>query len=116
MTHRANWMIYGANGYTGHLMAVEAKGRGLQPVLAGRRTGPIQKLAAELGLSAQIFDLSDATSSDIAVAANCAGPFAATSGPMIDACLKNRTHYLDITGEIEVFLAAQRRMPRPPES
>jgi short subunit dehydrogenase-like uncharacterized protein len=41
--------------------------------------------------------------------ANCAGPFAATSGPMIDACLKSRTHYLDITGEIEVFLAAQSR-------
>jgi short subunit dehydrogenase-like uncharacterized protein len=28
---------------------------------------------------------------------------------MIDACLKTRTHYLDITGEIEVFVAAQRR-------
>ena len=107
-------MIYGANGYTGHLVALEAKRRGLQPVLAGRRAGPIQKLAAELGLPAQIFDLRDVASStttlaDIAVVANCAGPFAATSGPMIDACLKSRTHYLDITGEIEVFLAAQRR-------
>ena len=28
---------------------------------------------------------------------------------MIDACLKSQTHYLDITGEIDVFLAAQRR-------
>jgi short subunit dehydrogenase-like uncharacterized protein len=28
---------------------------------------------------------------------------------MIDACLTNRAHYLDITGEIEVFVAAQRR-------
>ena len=114
MRDQAKWMIYGANGYTGHLIAVEAKGRGLQPVLAGRRAGPIQKLAAELGLPAQIFDLNDVPSStralaDIAVVANCAGPFAATSGPMIDACLKTRTHYLDITGEIEVFLAAQRR-------
>jgi short subunit dehydrogenase-like uncharacterized protein len=64
--------------------------------------------------SRKIFDLRDVASSaavlaDIAVVANCAGPFAATSGPMIDACLKTRTHYLDITGEIEVFLAAQRR-------
>ena len=114
MADRAKWMIYGANGYTGHLIAVEAKRRGLQPVLAGRRAGPIQKLAAELGLPAQIFDLRDVASStttlaDIAVVANCAGPFATTSWPMIDACLKSRTHYLDITGEIEVFLAAQRR-------
>jgi short subunit dehydrogenase-like uncharacterized protein len=28
---------------------------------------------------------------------------------MIDACLRGRAHYLDITGEIDVFLAAQRR-------
>jgi len=28
---------------------------------------------------------------------------------MIDACLATRTHYTDITGEIEVFVAAQRR-------
>src|SRR5262249_47715072 len=73
----------------GRLVAVEAEGRGLQPVLAGRSADPIQKLAAELGLPAQIFDLSDAASStaalaDIAVVANCAGPFAATSRPMID--------------------------------
>jgi len=114
MRDQAKWMIYGANGYTGHLIALEAKERGLQPVLAGRNAGPIHKLATELGLPAQIFDLADITSStvalaDIAVVANCAGPFAATSEPMIDACLKTRTHYLDITGEIEVFLAAQRR-------
>ena len=114
MANHAKWMIYGANGYTGHLIAVEAKRRGLKPVLAGRSADPIHKLAAELGLPAQIFDLSDIVSStaalsDIAVVANCAGPFTATSGPMIEACLKNRTHYLDITGEIEVFVAAQRR-------
>jgi short subunit dehydrogenase-like uncharacterized protein len=42
----------------------------------------------------------------MAVVANCAGPFATTSAPMIDACLNNQTHYLDITGEIDVFLAA----------
>src|SRR6516225_3617265 len=44
-----------------------------------------------------------------AVVANCAGPFAATSAPMIDACFTSRAHYLDITGEVDVFLAAQRR-------
>jgi short subunit dehydrogenase-like uncharacterized protein len=102
MPDRAKWMIYGANGYTGHLVALEAKRRGLQPVLAGRRAGPIQKLAAELGLPVQIFDVRDVASStttlaDIAVVANCAGPFAATSGPTIDACLKSRT----ITGRPE---------------
>jgi short subunit dehydrogenase-like uncharacterized protein len=28
---------------------------------------------------------------------------------MIDACLASQTHYLDITGELDIFLAAQRR-------
>ncbi len=116
MADRVEWMIYGANGYTGHLVAVEARRRGLLPVLAGRRAGPIEALAAELGLSARIFDLGDARSSaaaleDIAVVAHCAGPFAATSAQMIDACLTSRTHYLDITGELDVFSrrAAQAR-------
>jgi short subunit dehydrogenase-like uncharacterized protein len=107
-------MIYGANGYTGHLVAVEARRRDLKPVLAGRRAGPIERLAAELGLPMRIFRLDDATAAaaaiaDMAVVANCAGPFAVTSAPMIDACLRSRAHYLDITGEIDVFLAAQRR-------
>ena len=107
-------MIYGANGYSGRLVAAEARRRGLNPVLAGRRAGPIEKLAAELGLPMRVFDLDDApvaaaAIADIAVVANCAGPFTATSAPMIDACLTSRTHYLDITGEIDVFLTAQRR-------
>jgi short subunit dehydrogenase-like uncharacterized protein len=114
MADRVEWMIYGANGYTGHLVAVEARRQGLHPVLAGRRSGPIETLAAELSLPARVFDLGDAQSAaaalaDMAVVAHCAGPFAATSAQMIDACLTSRTHYLDITGELDVFLAAQRR-------
>jgi short subunit dehydrogenase-like uncharacterized protein len=114
MSGRTEWMIYGANGYTGRLVAAEARRRGLNPVLAGRRAGPIEKLAAELGLTMRVFDLHDAPAAAAAIAgmavvANCAGPFAATSAPMIDACLTSRAHYLDVTGEIDVFLAAQRR-------
>jgi short subunit dehydrogenase-like uncharacterized protein len=36
---------------------------------------------------------------------HCAGPFIHTWEPMIRACLRNECHYLDITGEIEVFEA-----------
>src|SRR6516225_10777608 len=57
-----------------------------------------------VGLPMRVFGLDDApvvaaAIADIAVVANCAGPFAATSAPMIDACLTSRAHYLDITGE-----------------
>jgi short subunit dehydrogenase-like uncharacterized protein len=114
MAGRTEWMIYGANGYTGHLVAAEARRQGLRPVLAGRRAGPIEAVAGELGLPAKVFDLGDpraaaAALADMALVAHCAGPFAATSAPMIEACLESRTHYLDITGELDVFLAAQRR-------
>ena len=41
------WMIYGANGYTGELIAREAVERGSEPVLAGRSAGKIEPLAAD---------------------------------------------------------------------
>ncbi|GAH28047.1 unnamed protein product, partial [marine sediment metagenome] len=51
------WMIYGANGYTGELIAREAARRGLKPVLAGRSREKIELLARELGLEARGFGL-----------------------------------------------------------
>lgn len=107
-------MIYGANGFTGRLVAKEAIERGLRPVLAGRRAAPIEALAAEHGLVARAFDLQDAEAAraalaDVSVVANCSGPFSATSRPLIDACLATGTHYLDITGEIDVLVAARSR-------
>ena len=51
------WMIYGANGYTGELIAREAVSRGLKPVLAGRTAAKVEPLAASLGLQARVFDL-----------------------------------------------------------
>jgi short subunit dehydrogenase-like uncharacterized protein len=40
---------------------------------------------------------------------HCAGPFEDTWRPMVDACLRNRVHYLDITGEITVLEALAAR-------
>jgi len=106
-------MIYGANGFTGRLVAALAAARGHRPVLAGR--GPeVATVAATLGLESRLFHLDDATRCHEAidgcrVVAHCAGPFAATSRPMIDACLAAGAHYVDITGEIDVFEAAHRR-------
>jgi short subunit dehydrogenase-like uncharacterized protein len=106
------WLIYGANGYTGELIAREAKKRGLSPVLGGRSAEKIGKLAAELGFEQRIFSVGDpaemaAHLEGIGLVLHCAGPFSATSAPMIDACLAAKAHYLDITGEISVFEHAQ---------
>ena len=45
----SQWMIYGANGYTGELVAEEAVARGLRPVLAGRREEVVGPIARRLG-------------------------------------------------------------------
>jgi short subunit dehydrogenase-like uncharacterized protein len=105
-------MIYGANGYTGELIAREAQARGLRPVLAGRSPRKIEALARELGLESRVFDLANVDASanqlaGISVVLHCAGPFSATSAPMLEACLMSKTHYLDISGEIAVFEHAQ---------
>lgn len=104
----SNWMIYGANGYTGKLIAREAKVRELNPILAGRNKKEIISLSEELGFNNRVFNLSDPKNiisqlSDVQLVLNCAGPFSTTSQQMITACIQSGTHYIDITGEISVF-------------
>jgi len=108
------WMIYGANGYTGRLITEQAQQRGLRPILAGRNRETIEALAADTGLDCLVFDLSDKAAVNgalegVAIVLHCAGPFSATSQPMIEGCLENACHYLDITGEISVFENAHRQ-------
>jgi short subunit dehydrogenase-like uncharacterized protein len=103
------WMIYGANGYTGELIAREAVRRGHKPILAGRNGAEVEKLARELDLPFRVFDLSAPDLHDVKAVIHCAGPFIHTSKPMVDACLAAGAHYLDITGEIAVFELVLRR-------
>lgn len=103
-----NFLIYGANGYTGELIAREAVRRGLKPILAGRSQNKIEPLAKELNLIHRTFSLEDKKSleytlKEVDFVIHCAGPFSLTSQKMVEACLRLGKHYLDITGEISVF-------------
>jgi short subunit dehydrogenase-like uncharacterized protein len=100
-------MIYGANGYTGALIAREAATRGHGPVLAGRNADAVGRLATQLKLPHTRFLADAAVLGNVGLVLNCAGPFSATAKPMMQACLKAGAHYLDITGEIAVFEYAQ---------
>lgn len=105
------WLIYGAYGYTGKLISKLAVERGMQPVLAGRDQQKTEELAISLGLEYRSFNLDDASTvspgiSDCKLVLHCAGPFSKTSRPMLEACLDAGVHYLDITGEIDVFATA----------
>ena len=97
------WLLYGANGYTGELIAREAARRGERPILAGRSAEKIEPLARELGCDWRAFDLARIDLTGVDAVLHCAGPFVRTSKPMVDACLAAGAHYLDITGEIAVF-------------
>jgi short subunit dehydrogenase-like uncharacterized protein len=101
-------LIYGANGYTGRLIVKRAVSCGLRPILSGRNAAEIEAIASENGLQSRVASLDDAASLDAALAGcsvviHSAGPFSRTSKPMVDACIRNHVHYLDITGEISVF-------------
>lgn len=106
-----DWMLYGANGYTGRLIAEEAARRGLRPVLAGRNAREIENLAQRFHLPFRIFELGQSGNaagklSGMTAVLNCAGPFSRTAPTLMEACLAANVHYLDITGEIDVIEAA----------
>jgi short subunit dehydrogenase-like uncharacterized protein len=102
------FLLYGANGYTGQLIARHANEYHLQPVLAGRNKEAIEKLSSELHFPCLIIDLNDRNTLEQALAnfdvvLHAAGPFDQTAHLMADACLRTKTHYLDINGDIAVF-------------
>jgi short subunit dehydrogenase-like uncharacterized protein len=102
------WMLYGASGYTGKLIASMCKTMTNKPVIAGRSEEKISLIAKEYGLEYEIFDLDSRNSvaqklEGFDVVLNCAGPFSKTAHIMVSACLNSKTHYLDITGEVSVF-------------
>ena len=105
-----SFLIYGANGYTGELITRYAAERGMKPILAGRNEAAVRKLAEKHGLDHRVFSLDetaklDAALSEVDLVLNCAGPFSITARPMVEACIRNKRHYTDITGEISVFEA-----------
>jgi len=108
MTTKQKWMIYGATGYTGGLIAKKAIELGETPTLAGRNPETVSAMAAELGLPWAAFSVGDTDAVEAALEGHAlvlsvAGPFSATADTMMNACIKTGTHYLDVTGEIAVF-------------
>jgi short subunit dehydrogenase-like uncharacterized protein len=109
----SRWLLYGAYGYTGELIARRAVAEGNEaPILAGRREAPLRALAEELDLEWRAFPLGGEGAlgrraarslEGVDTVLHCAGPFSATSQPMVEACLAAGANYLDVTGEIPVF-------------
>ncbi len=102
------FLLYGANGYTGKLIAKLAATYNLQPILAGRTEANIKPLADELQLPYRIIDLDNKEAlenalSEVKLVLHAAGPYLYTAKQMIEACLQTGVHYIDINGDISVF-------------
>lgn len=100
--------IYGAYGYTGRLIVDECLANGLKPVIAGRNPEKLKSFASSKGLEFSVFDVEEKEKvnqwlEDADVLIHCGGPFIHTAREMVEACLETNTHYLDITGEYQVF-------------
>jgi short subunit dehydrogenase-like uncharacterized protein len=113
MTH-TDILVYGANGYTGALIVERAVASGMRPVVAGRSSDAVQAIATRFGLPFRVFGLDDPAKlrggiRGAKLVLHCAGPYSKTSRPMLDACLAERAHYLDITGEFTVLEAVLAR-------
>lgn len=101
-------VIYGSYGYTGNLIAELASKSGLNVILSGRDDQKLTEQSARLGLSYRRASLNsndemDHLLSNADVVIHCAGPFVRTWKQMAEACIRNKCHYMDITGEIPVF-------------
>ncbi len=82
--------------------------RGMKPILAGRNAEKVEALAKQHNLEFRVFALEETEKlenalREVSFVLHCAGPFSITSKPMVEACLRTKRHYLDITGEISVF-------------
>ena len=101
-------LLYGANGYTGELIAKLAPHYNLKLTLAGRNEDAIKALAINLNLPFEIIDLNDSNNLDDVVAKHtlvihAAGPFSHTAKPMVESCIRNGVHYTDINGDFTCF-------------
>jgi short subunit dehydrogenase-like uncharacterized protein len=108
-------MIYGAAGYTGRMVAANAKNAGVEVVIAGREQDKAKfvALAAELGVEYRLFAVDDVAAAHAALDGigallNCAGPFMRTAEPLMQACIAAGVHYLDIAAELDSYQLAEK--------
>ena len=101
-------IIYGATGFTGSLCVKYFKENypGINWGIAGRNQNKLQNLCQLYSLNCKIIiaDAGDSLALDkltkqTKVVLSTAGPFYRYGTNLVESCIKNQTHYVDITGE-----------------
>ena len=115
------FVVVGATGHTGRFVVAELARRGLPLRLVGRTEAALTELAARLsgsgGAEVRVSDLTtpsiDHALEGAAAVLHCAGPFLDTAAPVIEAALRARVHYLDVTAEQGAALSTFERYAEP---
>ncbi|MEV4145001.1 saccharopine dehydrogenase NADP-binding domain-containing protein [Amycolatopsis sp. NPDC049691] len=94
-------LVYGAYGHTGRFVVAELRARGFTPVLSGRDAAKLPG-----GRPASVDDPAslDRALAGVAAVINCAGPFAVTARPVVEAAARAGVPYVDVAAEIEANL------------
>ncbi|GAA2991771.1 saccharopine dehydrogenase [Streptomyces fulvorobeus] len=104
-------VVYGATGHTGRFVVAELHRRGIATVLSGRNAARLAELAVQWPDAAVRPAAADDPGSldralhGAAAVINCAGPFAVTAGPVVEAALRAGIPYVDVAAEIEANAA-----------
>ncbi len=98
--------VYGASGHTARFVLAELLRRGHTPIAIGRDESKVTAAVAthDVKIETRIAGLDSAESLDRALwgvdaVIHCAGPFLDTARPVIEAALRSRVHYFDLTAE-----------------
>ena len=105
-------VVFGATGITGRNVAAYLAERAAEQQLswaaAGRDAAKVQRVLADIGVSAPEVISADIEDPDslarmarrTSVVLNLVGPYTLYGRPVIEACVDSGTHYADLTGEI----------------
>ncbi|MFF2523002.1 saccharopine dehydrogenase family protein [Streptomyces liangshanensis] len=116
--HHKGVAVVGAYGHTAAFVVAELRRRGFAPLLVGRDATRLRSAAlAHPGTETHVASVADPASLDRALSlaaavVNCAGPFADTAAPVIDAALRAGIPYLDVAAEQAVVLETFERYGR----
>ncbi|XP_065370697.1 saccharopine dehydrogenase-like oxidoreductase [Calliphora vicina] len=115
MAEKLDAIIFGATGFTGKIVVGDALEilKNFKWGIAGRNEGKLQQVLKEVGekvgkdlshIPIIVADVSDETSIDnmakkCKIVLNCCGPYRFYGETVVNACVANGTHHIDISGE-----------------
>ena len=112
--------IYGAAGHTARFVLAELLRRGHTPIAVGSDEAKVTAAVALHGVdvAVRVASIDSAPSLDRALAGvdaviNCAGPFLDSAAPLINAALRGRIHYFDLTAEQTCALSTFEEFDEP---